>query len=131
MVYWILLVPWFVPDVNRETEAIIKDYFLHGLSYREILEFLGIFYAVTLSLGQLPRILRKPSLFRRYRKSNLTEVIQAILQNLSGSSELFGYSLMHQKPRADGFIVDCETVRIFLESSRWSWSRTTIISSSC
>ena len=43
MVYWILLGPLFVAGVNRETEAIIKDYFLHGLSYKEILEFLEIF----------------------------------------------------------------------------------------
>ena len=43
MVYWILLVASFVARVNRETEAIIKDYFLHGLSYKKILEFLKIF----------------------------------------------------------------------------------------
>ena len=35
--------PSFVAGVNCETEAIIKDYFLHGLSYKEIFEFLGIF----------------------------------------------------------------------------------------
>ena len=46
MVYWILLVPSFVAGVNCETEAIIKDYFLHGPSYKEILEFLEIFYPV-------------------------------------------------------------------------------------
>ena len=99
-------------------QDVIKDYFLHGLSYKETVEFLEIFYAVTLSLRQLHRIFRKQNLFRRYRKSNLTEVTQAILQNLSEFSKPFGYSLMHQKPRANGFIVDCETVRIFLESSR-------------
>ena len=61
MVYWILLGPLFVAGVNRETEAIIKDYFLHGLSYKRY-----IFYAVTLSLRQLHWILRKQNLFRRY-----------------------------------------------------------------
>ena len=96
-------------------QAIIKDYFLHGLSYKEILEFLEIFYAVTLSLRQLHRILRKQNLFRRCRKSNITEVTQAILQNLSGSSKSFGYCLMHQKLRADSFVVDRETVRILLK----------------
>ena len=50
MVYWILLVPSFVAGVSRETEAIIKSNFLDGLSYKEILEFLDIFYLVTLSL---------------------------------------------------------------------------------
>ena len=51
--------------------------------------FLEIFYAVSLSLRQLHRSLRKPNLFRRYRKSNITEVTQAILQNLSGYSKFF------------------------------------------
>ena len=118
MVYWILLVPSFVAGVNCETEAIIKDYFLHGLSCKEILEFLEIFYAVTLFLRQLHRILRKQNLFRRCRKSNTGntgKVILAILQNLSGSSKSFGYHLMHQKLRADGFVVDRETVRILLK----------------
>ena len=103
-----------------------KIIFLHGLSYREILEFLEIFYAVTLSLRQLHRILRKQNLFRRYQKSNLTEVTQAILQNLSGSSKSFGY-----RSFGYGFIVDCETVRIFVESSRCRWGRTMIISLPC
>ena len=96
MVYWILLVPSLVAWVNRETEAITKDYFLHDLSYKEILEFLEIFYAVTLFLRQLHQILRKQNLFRRYQKSNITEVIQAVLQNLSGPANSFGYRLMHQ-----------------------------------
>ena len=95
MVYWILLVPSFVAGLNRETEAIIKDYFLLGLSYKEILEFWEIFYAVTLSLRQLHRILTKLNLFRRYQKSNIAEVTLAILQNLGGSSKSFGYCLMH------------------------------------
>ena len=115
MVYWILLVPSFVAGVNREKEAIIKDYFLYGLSYKEILEFLEIFYAVALSLRQLHRILRKQNLFHRCRKSNITEVTPAILQNLIGSSRLFDYRLMHQKLCADGFVVDRETVRILLK----------------
>ena len=46
MVYWILLVPSLVAEVNCETEAIIKDYFLHGLSYKEILDILENSYAV-------------------------------------------------------------------------------------
>ena len=115
MVYWILLVPSFVAGLNRETEAIIKDYFLLGLSYKEILEFWEICYAVTLSLRQLHRILRKQNLFRGYRKSNITEVTLAILQNLSGSSKSFGYCLMHQKLRADGFVLDREKLRILLK----------------
>ena len=82
MVYWILLVPSFVAWVNCETEAIIKDYFLHGRSYKELLEFSENSYAVTLSLRQLHRILRKQNLFRRCRKSNITEVTLGILQNL-------------------------------------------------
>ena len=74
MVYWNLLVPSFAAGLNCEPEAITKDYFLHGLSYKKILEFLEIFYAVTLSLRQLHQILRKQNLFCRYRKSNITQV---------------------------------------------------------
>ena len=107
--------PSFVAGVNRETEAIIKDSFLNGLGYKEILEFLEIFYAVTLHLRQLHRLLRKQNLFCRYRKSNITEVTQAVLQNLSRSAKSFGYCLIHQKLLADGFIVDRETVKILLK----------------
>ena len=57
----------------------------------------------------------KAELFRRCRKSNVTEVTQAVLQNLSRSAKSFGYRLMHQKLCADGFIVDRETVRILLK----------------
>ena len=53
--------------------------------------------------------------FRRYRKSNITEVKQAILQNFSGSSKSFGYRLMHQKLCVDGFIDNRETVRVLLK----------------
>ena len=53
--------------------------------------------------------------FRRYWKSNITEVTQAILQNFSGSSKSFGYRLMHQKLCVDGFIDNRETVRVLLK----------------
>ena len=53
--------------------------------------------------------------FRRYRKSNITEVKQAILQNFSGSSKSFGYRLMHQKLCVNGFIDNRETVRVLLK----------------
>ena len=53
--------------------------------------------------------------FRRYRKSNITEVTQAILQNFSGSSKSFGYRLMRQKLCVDGFIDNRETVRVLLK----------------
>ena len=35
--------PSFMAGVNCETEGIVKDYFLHGLSYKKIIEFLEIF----------------------------------------------------------------------------------------
>ena len=41
-----------------------------------MLEFLEIYYAVALSLQ---RTLRKQNSFRRYQKSNITEVTQVIL----------------------------------------------------
>ena len=53
--------------------------------------------------------------FRRYRKSNITEVTQAILQNFSGSSKSFGYRLMRQKLCVDGFTDNRETVRVLLK----------------
>ena len=68
-----------------------------------------------MSLGQLCQILKKQNLFCRYQKSNIAEVTLAVLQNLSGSSKSFGYRLMHQTLRADGFVVDCETVRMWLK----------------
>ena len=66
-------------------------------------------------LAPANQILRNQNLFYRYLKSNITGVTLAILQNLSGSSKSFGYHLMHQKLRADGFVVDRETVKILLK----------------
>ena len=76
---------------------------------------LEFFYAFTLPLQQLYRNLKKQNLFYRYQKSDITVVTQAVLQNLSGSTKSFGYRLMRQKLRADGFIVDHETVKVFLK----------------
>ena len=48
-------------------------------------------------------------------KNSITEVTQAVLENLSRSAKSFGYHLMHQKLHADGFKVDHVMVRILLK----------------
>ena len=67
-----------------------------GLSYKEISRCLETFYSITLSLLQLHWILRKQNLLRRYRKSSITEVRQAV-QNLSGSAKIIWQSFSAPK----------------------------------
>ena len=122
MVFWILFVPLLFAGVNPETEATINDYFL---SCQDILQFLETSYSVSLSFHQLYQILRKQNFFRTYWKNNITEVTQARLSEkqynwsytskFTKSSKSFVYRLLHQKLRADGFIVDRGTTRILLK----------------
>ena len=81
---------------------LIKQYFLDGLTYNEILCFLAMRHGTKITLGQLHRILRSLSLYRRHEKSSTNEIVNVVSKELEGSSSQFGYRQMHQKIRSKG-----------------------------
>lgn len=100
-----------------ERNQLIKQYFLSGFSYNEIIAMLEGLHQAKLSLRQLNRILRDEGMFRRHSKSSLDSVIDFVdneIKHTSGSC--FGYRLMHQTLRSKGYVVDRETVRHVLKS---------------
>lgn len=101
---------------KSKRKELLKEYFLRGFSYEEIINLLESCHGAKISLRQLHRILREERLYRRIHKSSLNSVISFIdneVQNTSGAC--FGYRLMHQKLRSKGYVVDRETVRIALK----------------
>ena len=101
---------------GKPREEIVKHYFLAGLSYQEILEFLKSYHGVHITLRQLNRILRKDSLFRRHKKTPLNVVIEKIKKLLNSSDRSFGYRSMHLKLRNMGITLDRETVRLTIKA---------------
>lgn len=102
---------------SNERNEFIKDHFLRGFSYNEIIDLLEKNQGEKLSLRQLHRILRKGNLFRRKNKSSLNLIIDFVdseIRNTSGSC--FGYRTMHQKLRLKGLTTDRDTVRLVLKN---------------
>ena len=70
-----------------------------------------------LSLSQLKRVLKSRRLRRRKTASRITEVINAVEEELRGSGNSIGYCQMHQRVLVDhSLVVARETVRIILKT---------------
>lgn len=113
-----MVIPSYLPitriNANDRNEA-IKEYFNAGFQYAEILGFLFIINGVSLSLRQLKRILKALGLSRRKRPSEISNVVDAIEMELSGSGSCVGYRQIHQRLRDDyGLVVDRNTVRLVM-----------------
>ena len=102
-------------DKNDERNNRIREYFLAGLSYSEIKTMLCA-SNIHISIRQVNRVLRSMNLFRRGKKSSTNDILNAIHKEILGSGQCFGYRLMTQKLRMQGYNVDRETVRISLNS---------------
>ena len=72
-------------------DEIIENYFSLGLTAPEIALFLVSVHGIGISLRQLKRILRRLGCTRRWRRSNLNEVVEAVEEELRGSGSLLGY----------------------------------------
>lgn len=102
--------------MNGRKEDIIKNYFLAGFSYQEILVFLSEYHDIRLSLRRLHRILRSQSLYRRRRKAPINHVIDALKTRLEGADSSLGYRSMHLTLQNMGITTDRETVSFCLKS---------------
>ena len=79
-------------------DSIIKEYFLAGFSYTEILAFLSMYYGTELSLRQLHRNLRRLGMFRRKNRDDINTIIIIIKREADTSNSGYGYRMMHQGP---------------------------------
>ena len=74
-------------------------------------------HGIKLSLSQLKRVLKSRRLRRRKTASRITEVINAVEEELRGSGNSIGYRQMHQRVLVDhSLVVARETVRIILKT---------------
>jgi len=76
--------------------AAIKEYFDAGHGYDVILDMLSTIHNVKMSLRTLKTRLKAAGLTRRLNYSPLPEVRHAILIELKGHGQLFGYRTMWQ-----------------------------------
>ena len=85
---------------NRSTPendfAIFKNYFDAGHTYDVIVDMLSTNHNIRMSIHTLKSRLRDAGLYRRKNFSQLDEVRHAILTELRGPGQLFGYRTMWQ-----------------------------------
>ena len=119
-VYCVL--PNYIPAICNlghvsDRDSLITTYFNLGFTYNEILAFLLLSHGIKLSLSQLKRVLKSRRLRRRKNASRITEVINAVEEELGGSGNSIGYRQMHQRILVDhSLVVARETVRIILKT---------------
>ena len=77
-------------------DSIIKEYFLAGFSYTEILAFFSMYHGIELSLRQLHRNLRCLGMFRRKNSDDINTIIIAVKREADTSSSGYGYRMIHQ-----------------------------------
>ena len=100
-----------------DRDSLITTYFNIGFTYNEILAFLLLSHGIKLSLSELKRVLKSRRLRRRENASRITEVINAVGEELRGSGNSIGYRQMHQRVLVDhSLVVARETVRIILKT---------------
>ena len=113
------VLPPYLPFLQTgvlERDELIEYYFNIGISYSEILMFLGCVHGIYLSIRQLKRILASLGLGRRRNRSNIDDICRAIELELQGSGSRLGYRLMTRRLISEyNLIVDQETVRELLK----------------
>ena len=119
-VYCVL--PNYIPAICylghiSDRDSLITTYFNLGIPYNEILAFLLLSHGIKLSLSELKRVLKSRRLRRRENASRITEVINAVGEELRGSGNSIGYRQMYQRVLVDhSLVVARETVRIILKT---------------
>lgn len=76
--------------------AVIQEYFDSGYTYEVILDMLRTNHDISVSMSTLKTHFKEAGLCRKSNYSPLPEVREAIMTELSGPGELFGYRAMWQ-----------------------------------
>ena len=77
-------------------DSIIKEYFLAGFSYTEILAFISMYHGNELLLRQLHRNLRRLGMFRRKNSDDINTITVGVKIEADTSSSGYGYRMIHQ-----------------------------------
>ena len=98
-------------------DSIIKEYFLAGFSYTEILAFFSMYHGIELSLRQLHRNVRCLGMFRRKNSDDINTIIIAVKREADTPSCGYGYRMMiHQKLIQMGVTTNRETGGLILKA---------------
>ena len=100
----------------KNTDDMIREYFMNGLTYKEIMAMLNSRHGISISIRQLHRMLRRLQLFRRRKRTDVNNVITEVAAELQTSSSSFGHRQMFQKIRMKGIVTDKETVRLTVKA---------------
>lgn len=98
---------------------VIRDYFVKGFSYSEIIGLLKHVHGIEISLSTLKRRLRQHGLKRRAVEGNRNsnqEIVQAIQQEMNGSGSILGYRRMQAAMMSRSIICRHEDVRLIIKS---------------
>ena len=93
-----------------DVDEIIKEYFIHGYKYKEILSMMLTVHGLSLSIRQLHRKLRNLNLYRKRNQSSIEEGTEFIEQQLAGSGSSVGYRQMHQRCTIYGLTISRKNV---------------------
>ena len=94
------VLPSYSPAIRNNAvmhNEVIENYFNLGLTASEIALFLVSVHGIRILLRQLKRILRRLGCTRRQHRSNLIEVVEAVMEELRGNASLHGYREVHQR----------------------------------
>ena len=94
-------------------KSLVIDYFILGLTYREIANCIQVRHGISISERHVKRLLSACDLKRRMYDEDVDvePVIDFISTQLRGSGQLHGYRWMYYKSKLAGFNVRKETVR--------------------
>ena len=104
----------------REGETlndVVRDYFIKGYTYIEILKFLKVHHKAKINLSTLKRTFKKLNCFGRPlpgKRSSFDEVKEVIREELYGSGSILGYRKLWSHLNTSGVLVRREDVRLTL-----------------
>ena len=92
------VMPEYLP-VNRAVSRndAMENYFTLGFTASETLSFLLNVHGIRLGLRQLRRILKNRGCTRQEQSTDMSVIVRAVEEELSGSGSIIGYRSMHQR----------------------------------
>ena len=98
---------------QEQRKHLVKLYFDLGMEYKDIVILLSEQHGITITERHLKRVLVNLNLHRR-RYSDLSDVVQFVVNELKGSGQLHGYRIMHTKCQEAGLCVRKDDIRFIL-----------------
>ena len=103
-----------IPGGDDTCDELIAHYFREGFAYEKIMQFLGKFHGINISLRTLNTKLRSLGLRRRNKEYDLSLIRQRIQHELDGPGSSAGYRSVWHTLQREGYQVPRETIRVFV-----------------